>query len=117
MFCPLCQSEYREGFVTCDDCHVDLVGSREEAAASSVQIWTGERQSTLDEILAALDANEIRAHFEGEVDVSLGMRVLGMPLAQIKPTIQYAVWVLRADLEQAREAIGDIARLNEGAKS
>jgi hypothetical protein len=107
MFCPLCQAEYRQGFVTCDDCRVDLVASREEATASSVQVWQGERQSSLDKILAALDANGIRAHFEEQVDLSLRMRVLGMPLAQIKPTIQYAVWVLRADLERAREAIGD----------
>ena len=111
MFCPLCQAESREGFVTCDDCHADLVSSREEAAASSVQVWQGERQSSLDKILAALDANDIRAHFEKQVDVSLHMRSLGMPLAQIKPTILYAVSVLRAELERAREAIGDASRL------
>ena len=25
MFCPKCRAEYREGFTTCWDCHIDLV--------------------------------------------------------------------------------------------
>ena len=25
MFCPKCRAEYREGFTTCSDCHIDLV--------------------------------------------------------------------------------------------
>ncbi len=27
MFCPKCRAEYREGFFTCSDCHIDLVGT------------------------------------------------------------------------------------------
>ncbi len=27
MFCPQCKSEYREGFLKCADCGVDLVGA------------------------------------------------------------------------------------------
>lgn len=30
MFCPICKSEYREGFTKCADCQVDLVEKIEE---------------------------------------------------------------------------------------
>jgi hypothetical protein len=35
MFCPSCQSEYRAGFTECNDCHVHLVGSRDEMWSAS----------------------------------------------------------------------------------
>jgi hypothetical protein len=32
MYCPLCKAEYREGFVRCSDCQVDLVSRLKQAA-------------------------------------------------------------------------------------
>lgn len=111
MFCPLCQSEFREGFTTCRECGVDLVVLREEAAASAVKVWSGERQSLLDTILAALDAAGIRAHFEETTNLSHGRNVAGMALTSSKPMFRYEVWVLRADSDRALAAVGEIEKL------
>jgi hypothetical protein len=53
MFCPECQAEYRSGFKTCSDCHVDLVETLPEAAKDGSaalldsdlqEVWTGKNQ-------------------------------------------------------------------------
>jgi hypothetical protein len=64
MFCPLCQAEYRGGIAQCNDCHVDLVTSLDEAQSTSARLWRGDRQRLLDQVLAALDAQGISSHFE-----------------------------------------------------
>lgn len=38
MFCPLCKSEYREGFTRCADCDVDLVDAPGLSAAEEVNV-------------------------------------------------------------------------------
>jgi len=72
MFCPQCESEYREGFTTCADCNVALVAGQPGAAAASdsdeewvIVLETG------DPVLLAmahslLDAEGISARFPGE---------------------------------------------------
>ena len=108
MFCPLCQSEYREGFSECAECHVQLVTSREEAQASSVRLWKGSRQSLLDKILGALDAQSIPAHFKEIVNTSPQIAVFGIPLTPVRSTFEYEVWVLCSNFEKARAAIAEI---------
>jgi hypothetical protein len=55
MFCPLCKAEYRQGFSTCSDCHVQLVSTQEEAAAVEVDpLWTGDNRKKFEGILDAL---------------------------------------------------------------
>jgi hypothetical protein len=52
MFCPECRAEYRAGFKTCSDCHVDLVDELPAASAVAVtasdanlqQVWNGASQ-------------------------------------------------------------------------
>jgi hypothetical protein len=53
MFCPECQAEYRAGFKTCSDCHVDLVEALPDPSADGdaalldanlQEIWTGRNQ-------------------------------------------------------------------------
>jgi hypothetical protein len=46
MFCPVCKSEYREGFTKCSDCGVDLVDrssdSSSDADSEETEIlWAG----------------------------------------------------------------------------
>jgi hypothetical protein len=55
MFCPDCQAEYRAGFKTCSDCHVDLVETLPDDPQDSKnslldegyqEVWTGKNQET-----------------------------------------------------------------------
>jgi hypothetical protein len=59
VYCPLCKSEYRDGFYSCSDCHIALVGTREQADAVKVcLLWEGIGQSQFNDIAAMLgDAN------------------------------------------------------------
>jgi hypothetical protein len=104
MFCPLCQSEYRDGFMECADCHVHLVNSRAEAKASSARLWKGDRQNVLDKVLAALDAQSIPSYVHEIVNVGPQVTAFGILLTR-KSAFEYEVWVFRSDLEKARTAI------------
>jgi hypothetical protein len=64
MFCPLCQSEFREGFAECSDCQVALVPTSAEASAAGIVLWKGDRQKELDRVLAALDDAKIPSHYK-----------------------------------------------------
>jgi len=106
-YCPLCLAGYRAGFTACSDCHVELVGSFEEARTSRSRLWRGSQESELDRILAALDAENIVSHYKELVNVGGRALVMGIPIGARKPTFEYEVWVFRKDLERAKEAIAE----------
>ena len=108
MFCPLCQSEYRDGFTECADCRVHLVNSRGEAKAASARLWRGYRQNVLDKVLAALDAQGIPSRFHELVNMGPQATTFGIPLTPGKSTFEYEVWVFRSDFEKARAAIANL---------
>jgi hypothetical protein len=108
MFCPLCQSEFRDGITECSDCHVPLVASREQAQASSELLWKGSRQNFLDRILAELDAQSIPAYFKEIVNTTPQISFLGMRLTPRKNTFEYEVWVFRSDRERAHAALAAV---------
>ena len=107
MFCPLCKAEYRAGITQCGDCHVSLVSSAQEARSASVRLWKGDRQHLLDNILAALDAKGIHAHFEEIVNTTPQIKFFGIFLTPKQSTFEYEVWVLNSDIDRAREAIAN----------
>ena len=104
MFCPLCQCEYRDGFMECSDCHVELVPTRAQATAAGVRLWKGDRQKDLDRILVALDGGQIPSHFREIVNYNWRIEILGIPIGPRRSTFEYEVWVFRKDLERARLA-------------
>jgi hypothetical protein len=108
MFCPLCQSEFRDRITECSDCHVHLVGSREQALSSSELLWKGSRQNSLDTILAELDAQSIPAYFKEIVNTTPQFSFLGIRLTPRKPTFEYEVWVFRSDRERALAALAKL---------
>jgi len=61
MFCPNCQSEYREGFTRCADCDVDLIAALPEAGADErpqielVKIYEGGDPATIPVLESLLD--------------------------------------------------------------
>jgi len=110
MFCPLCQSEYREGFTECNECHVHLVSSREEAQTSTERLWKGDRQQSLDRVLAALDAQGIPSHFKEIVNTTPPVSLFGIRLTPRKAKFEYEVWVLRSDLARAQGVIAALLK-------
>ena len=109
MFCPLCQSEFRDGITECSDCHVQLVASREQALSSSDLLWRGTRQTTLDRILTELDAQRIPSHFKEIVNTAPQFNFLGTWLTPRKQTFEYEVWVFRSDRERAHAALAKVS--------
>lgn len=57
MFCPLCQSEYRQGFTRCADCGLDLVSSLDlpEVRENPPELfWTGRDEELFDLLVTGL---------------------------------------------------------------
>ncbi len=110
MFCPLCQAEYRDGFIECCDCHVALVASSAEAHSAATRLWKGISQRKLDKVLAALDAEKISSHYKEIVNAAPQFTILGIPITPVRSTFEYEVWVFRSDLANARRAIQNVSR-------
>jgi hypothetical protein len=108
MFCPLCQSEFREGITECSDCHVQLVGPREEAQSSSELLWKGIWQTSLDKILGALDGESIPSYFKEILNTTPQIAFLGIRLTPRKSTFEYQVWIFRSDRERAHAALAKL---------
>lgn len=108
MFCPLCQSEFRDGITECRDCRVLLVGSPEQALSSSELLWKGIWQTSFDRILAALDAESIPSHFKEIMDAPPPVTIFGISLTPRKSTFEYEVWVFRSDRERAQAALAKV---------
>lgn len=63
MFCPICRSEYREGFTLCDECNVKLVDELSEEKISQqeklIEIATSLQKSDIAIIKSLLDGEKI----------------------------------------------------------
>ena len=68
MYCPACRAEYREGFLECTDCDVDLVKKLEpiRKMPGFVKMATIFREGNIAVIKASFDKTEIEYFFEGE---------------------------------------------------
>lgn len=99
MFCPICKSEYREGFTRCNDCGVDLVSSVPASAPPDglALAWRGGDPSLFSAALAALQDAGI-AHYE-----IADHNQLIFELAIPRP--RYDVLVRQVDLPKALEVV------------
>ena len=64
MFCPVCKSEYREGFTKCSDCGAELVNRLPDASSDADSeemeiLWAGQDARFQGEICDRLDATNI----------------------------------------------------------
>ena len=68
MYCPACRAEYREGFLECTDCDVDLVEKLDpiRKMPGFVKMATIFREGNIAVIKASFDKTEIEYFFEGE---------------------------------------------------
>jgi hypothetical protein len=100
-YCPHCRSEYRDGFVTCADCHLALSSKLplepQEPAAGWVEIFRGtEVQAGV--ICASLDDAGIDTVFPDQYISTLGYYAPGSFNA-------IRVFVKAADVPHAKEVL------------
>jgi hypothetical protein len=114
MRCPVCKSEYREGFATCSDCHIDLVDElpANDSPNAFEVLWSGESAVFQDQLLEELERAKIGAAgmprdvlFRNSGDV-LGIRR--------EPRFGLAVCVQSADLPAARRILEHLLEQEPG---
>ena len=115
MFCPLCQSEYRDGISSCLDCHLALVGTLSEAETKNTQLWKGEDQRQLDEILSALDGIGVPRYYKEEISPVPGLRWSSVLPA--RPVYKLQVRVLKDDLPRAASVCQYLQNENDAVAS
>jgi hypothetical protein len=100
MFCPTCRAEYREGFLECTDCDVDLVEKLEPMPEMPefVKLATIFNEGDIAVIKASLDKTGIRYFFDGEQSHRLAPVPLGARLMVREDFRKEAESILR-DLE------------------
>jgi hypothetical protein len=117
MFCPLCKAEFRDGFTQCSDCHIALVGSKQEADRQAVtRVWKGGNKSEFESVLAALQQAEIplkfREHLNARPAVRSGLLYSLFARPNHTHDTEFEVEVLGSDAERAqlavRGALGEI---------
>ncbi|MFY9731349.1 MAG: hypothetical protein WB723_09405 [Candidatus Acidiferrales bacterium] len=98
MFCPVCESEYRDGFTKCSDCGMDLVKQLADASEANEPLWAGQDASVRSAICDKLDAAKI-SHEDDSVESRF------MPA--FRQSI-YRIQIRKKDHEAALEAIRDV---------
>ena len=83
MYCPVCRAEYREGFLECSDCDVDLVEELEPMLKMPgfVKLATIFSEGDIAVIKTSLDKSGVIFFFDGEqshrlAPVPLGARLM-----------------------------------------
>ena len=77
MFCPKCKTKYREGFLKCADCGVDLVGALSPKSIDDfgdeefVEVFSTYQQGDIAFIKSVLDGEGITYFFQGENSIML----------------------------------------------
>ena len=71
MFCPKCKAEYRDGYIKCADCCVDLVvespqRSEDVQYVEMVEVFSTYNPGNVAVIKSVLDGEGTHYYFEGE---------------------------------------------------
>ncbi len=95
MFCPICSAEYREGFLECTDCDVDLVEELEPKpkVPGFVRLASLFSEGDIAVVKASLDKSDIIYYLDGEQS----HRLAPVPLA--------ARLMVREDFRKEAESI------------
>jgi hypothetical protein len=105
MICPNCKSEYRPGFTSCSDCHVELVEKlpARNSPTSFAVLWRGEDPIFRDMLIEELDRAGIRY-----ADVPLDIYARHSDDAfnlRIIPQFGFVVSVATGNLRASREIL------------
>ncbi len=104
MFCPNCNTEYREGFTVCADCQVDLVeeihaddSKPDDEDFEFVPLLATYNQGDISFIKSILSGEKINSYFKDEHFLS------------VRPAVQPTVLMVQADqVAQATEILSDV---------
>jgi hypothetical protein len=112
MFCPLCKSEFRDGFNKCSDCQIALISSRAEAAGVATDLaWKGDNRERCNRVLDTLTDAGIPFHSKEELLKKQPWPWFSFLLFRFmtpRPTFELAVWVLDKDFARAEAAIREL---------
>jgi hypothetical protein len=108
MFCPLCRTEYREGFTTCSDCHLALVAElpKWNAPEAYAVLWNGENTVFGDRLLEQVEKAGIGA-FSVPLEV-LHRNSINLFGLRKGPQFGFAVCVVSADYPAAVRVLKSI---------
>jgi hypothetical protein len=103
MFCPLCKTEYREGFYTCADCSVPLVAElhKEETKGNANEIEFFEILSTRNPAKLALIKSIFEA--EGIAYYIIGEQMMTSPMLSCGGSAR--IFVAPLDIGRANEIL------------
>ena len=104
MFCPECETEYREGFTTCADCGVVLVA--ELGMNTLVPLTTERSSSVIDGLVDMLE----RAEVPYVIEAGTALRLLDGEVEELEmPEVwQARIWVTAARVEEAKEILREV---------
>lgn len=100
MFCPVCRSEYRQGFTICSDCDVELVhelpSEQVEEFIEYEEVLNTFNPADIAFIKSILDSEEITYYFHGE------------HFNYVRPLVEPARLMVKKDqVETAKELLKD----------
>lgn len=106
MFCPVCKTEYREGFLSCADCSVPLVSflADDEASINNlddeyVEILSTRNPAEVAVIKSIFEAENVPYYFLGE-QMMVSPLVSGGGPARL--------FIAPRDLDRVKELLGDL---------
>lgn len=109
MFCPLCKSEFRDGFTQCSDCHIPLVLTRQEAGDTAVvRVWKGGNRSEFESVLAAIQDAAIPLVVRERLNALNAARTTFLAMMWYRrqtSNTEFEITVLQSDAERAAEAV------------
>jgi hypothetical protein len=111
MFCPECETEYREGFVRCSDCDVALVEDLDAVpAAEASTALTPLTQSGASTLVSELLDRLERASVPYVVEAGTALELLHGDRDALNPKLEWSarVWVATWMIDRANEVLEEV---------
>ena len=111
MFCPECETEYREGFVRCSDCDVALIEDLDaRSAAEASTALTPLTQSGASSFVAELLDRLEKTSVPYVVEAGTALELLTGDREDLNPKLEWSarVWVASWMIDRANEVLEEV---------